>query len=716
MVRRTAVFRHAQRGGATRYQLRRGERLLGMRINQSVMSSTTNEFELLDVPGFARTRAGAVVPFTEFLDRICAPITAFVAELFRRHDHTAWTMQIIVFVFYTREDFVVNAETGKRVWRTSRTVAYHLSELLGVRSVEHFRAMVWPVMREKIVEEQHNFVNSGSGWQYNYPTAVMMKANQFNPIGRGRRKKRPVHPLPVKLKQRRCLVNVQNEGVECFRYAILSCLAYGRVGKSHCERAYKYDVPWIVALADFSMLTYPVGLDQVEAFERGNVGLAVNVYRYSEREDIFVRQYASMRAESVDENVRVINLLLYKEHYMWISYLSRMLHASNRTKRRVFRCPTCDRACTTPLALQKHARACRHKEAYDMEPQIRMPRAGVNDRLRFTDYSKCLLAPVVVYADCESILAPAEGAEARRENEDEEVHQFAMNTHIPCSVGLKLVCTLDDARTRASVIHFGKDCVAKFLETLKEYEKLVTGWYDNPVPMRTLTQVEQDDYDTASVCLLCNEPLGEAPSQQVDRFRYMSEECRVNATNWMKVRDHCHFTGAFRGAAHSWCNLQAKATYKIPVVMHNFRGYDSHLIMLAGDFSEFKRIKCIAHTLEKYMCVDFARFRFLDSLQFLDESLDVLVQLRNDQVLQQQRENKHDADVDVVASVFPLLASEYTHEPQWKRDLLLRKGVYPYEWVTNWEKFTEKELPPRVAFRSYLRGDYDGTTTKRKAV
>ena len=51
-----------------------------------------------------------------------------------------------------------------------------------------------------------------------------------------------------------------------------------------------------------------------------------------------------------------------------------------------------------------------------------------------------------------------------------------------------------------------------------------------------------------------------------------------------KVRDHCHVTGKYRGAAHSYCNLQLGVKPDktiIPVVFHNLRGYDSHLIMHA---------------------------------------------------------------------------------------------------------------------------------------
>ena len=46
-----------------------------------------------------------------------------------------------------------------------------------------------------------------------------------------------------------------------------------------------------------------------------------------------------------------------------------------------------------------------------------------------------------------------------------------------------------------------------------------------------------------------------------------------------KVRDHCHVTRKYRGSAHWSCNINLKLTKKVPVIFHNLRGYDSHLIM-----------------------------------------------------------------------------------------------------------------------------------------
>ena len=69
--------------------------------------------------------------------------------------------------------------------------------------------------------------------------------------------------------------------------------------------------------------------------------------------------------------------------------------------------------------------------------------------------------------------------------------------------------------------------------------------------------------------------------------------------NW-KVRDHCHYTGLYRGAAHNNCNLKYKIPKHIPIVFHNLSGYDAHLfIRQLGE--KFQDIEVIAENKEKYI-------------------------------------------------------------------------------------------------------------------
>ena len=69
-----------------------------------------------------------------------------------------------------------------------------------------------------------------------------------------------------------------------------------------------------------------------------------------------------------------------------------------------------------------------------------------------------------------------------------------------------------------------------------------------------------------------------------------------------KVRDHCHVTGKFRGAAHWNCNINFQLTKKVPAIFHNLRGYDSHLIFSELDKFDVK-ISVIPNRLGKYMAV-----------------------------------------------------------------------------------------------------------------
>ena len=71
-----------------------------------------------------------------------------------------------------------------------------------------------------------------------------------------------------------------------------------------------------------------------------------------------------------------------------------------------------------------------------------------------------------------------------------------------------------------------------------------------------------------------------------------------------KVRDHCHVTGKFRGAAHWNCNINFQLTKKVPVIFHNLRGYESHLIFNELDKFDVK-INVIPNRLEKHMAFFF---------------------------------------------------------------------------------------------------------------
>ena len=121
---------------------------------------------------------------------------------------------------------------------------------------------------------------------------------------------------------------------------------------------------------------------------------------------------------------------------------------------------------------------------------------------------------------------------------------------------------------------------------------------------------EEEQFQSSNTCWICEKLIGNSNE---------------------KVRDHCYVTGKFRGAAHWSCNINLQLTKKVPVIFHNLRGYDSHLI-----FDEIKnfdvKIGVISNGLEKYMAFLLNKnLVIIDSMQFMNSSLEKLVKnLRDD--------------------------------------------------------------------------------------
>ena len=106
-------------------------------------------------------------------------------------------------------------------------------------------------------------------------------------------------------------------------------------------------------------------------------------------------------------------------------------------------------------------------------------------------------------------------------------------------------------------------------------------------------------------------------AEEEERFQ-LSNSCGkcdklLDVINCLIVRDHCHIARKYRGAAH------LKLNRKVPVIFHNLRGYDSHLII--KERSKFDvRVSVIPNGLEKHMVFTINNLVFIDSMQFMNSS------------------------------------------------------------------------------------------------
>ena len=130
------------------------------------------------------------------------------------------------------------------------------------------------------------------------------------------------------------------------------------------------------------------------------------------------------------------------------------------------------------------------------------------------------------------------------------------------------------------------------------------------------------------------------------------------------------------------CNINLKITKKVPVIFHNLKGHDSHLIF--KELSKFNglKISVIPNGLEKYMAFTLNKnLVFIDSMLFMNSSLDKLVK------------NLSDKD-------FAFLSKEFSGK---QLELVKEKEVYCYEYTNSFRKFNETKLPDKIKFFSSFK-------------
>ena len=201
----------------------------------------------------------------------------------------------------------------------------------------------------------------------------------------------------------------------------------------------------------------------------------------------------------------------------------------------------------------------------------------------------------------------------------------------------------------------GKDAVYRFIKSiLSEYNhcKKVTRKCFNKNLI--ISAEENERIEESNVCRICNKLFDISDNE---------------------VRDHCHISGKYRGAAHWSCNVNFKINKKIRVIFHNLKGYDSHLIF--KELSKFNvKISVILNGLEKYMAFTINRnLVFIDSMQFMNSILDSLIKM-------------------LMSEDFMYLSEEYSGQ----LGLVKEKQVYPYEYMNSFKRFGEDKLPDKSKF------------------
>ena len=513
--------------------------------------------------------------------------------------------------------------------------------------------------QQQILNKIAQWISEGSGW-----TIQSIENHYINIVNYDPLKGSSYIKLPQELQNSKGLINMKNKDNECFRWCHIRHL---NPQDKDPQRIKKTDKQYIEKL-DCSSIEFPVTVKQINKIEKQN-NICINLFGYEEKQKFPI--YISK--EKYQDHME---LLLITEgenkHYVLIKDFNKFMFRQNKHEHKKYFCMYCLQCFSREDVLTEHKNNC---ISINGKQAINMPEKG--DKIYFKNHHKQLPIPFVIYADFEALTEKIQGCQPNNEKSYTEAYQ----KHTDCGYGYKVVCCYDDKYSKPVQIHRGENAVHKFMENMLEEvnwcKSKMKKHFNKPLKM---TMENEIDFKKAIKCHICDQ-------------QYTDKDIRV--------RDHCHITGKFRGSAHQDCNLKLRIkpdNIKIPVIFHNLRGYDSHFIMQQiGEIAKkhayknkrgeecHMNINCIPNNMEKYLAFMLGNHLvFLDSFQFMSSSLDNLIKNLPDEA-------------------FKYTKQEFKKE---QFNLMKQKGIYPYDHMDSFDRFNETKLPVQQDFYSILNNEH----------
>lgn len=494
---------------------------------------------------------------------------------------------------------------------------------------------------QNISKKVDEFQEKDSGWSLLEILYLETNINKYSPL-----KSSSYLELPKKIQAKKACINIKNNDEYCFAWTVMSFL-YPVTKNPNRVSSY----PHFSSVLNLADMSFPVTFSDIKTFEKNNDDISINIYGI-ENNNITGPLYKTNLKKK-----HHINMLLLqnssKSHYCLIKNLPKLVK-SQITKHhgKIHFCEECLLFFNSNSVYENHVCG---------GVATTLPVQGTC--IQFKNYQCMQYIPFVIYADFEALLQP--------QNVSKGTCTTNIQQHLPSAFAYYIVCNYDSSLNRLETYR-GPDCATKFVECLqndvKKIYSIIQSTSEHPVTINFGAD-EKSQFDSAEHCYLCSEILLDD-----------------------KVRDHCHFTGKYRGAVHSYCNLKFQLPKYIPVFFHNLSGYDCHLFI--RELSTFPgSIKVIPKNKENY--ISFTKFvplsdnnyiaiRFVDSFKFLGTSIEQLAKNLEKDDFVYLREN---CENDVQFS------------------LLRQKGIYPYEYMSNWNRYDENKLPQIEKFYSKLTGE-----------
>ena len=282
----------------------------------------------------------------------------------------------------------------------------------------------------------------------------------------------------------------------------------------------------------------------------------------------------------------------FVSHYVYTKDFNRLMFNKTKNKNKKYFCKSCLQCFTSENVLSDFQKDCL---LINKGQNVKLEKGFIS----FKNFNRQIPVPFKIYAYFECIL---NSFDVGIDNDCFSYTKKYQN-HGPYSFAYKVVC-VDNKFSKDVALYRGKDAVFKFIRSIfKEYGHCRSAMKKHFNKNLVMTAEQNKEFERSNICWICGKLI----------------DCANN-----KVRDHCHITVKYRRAAHWSCNINLKINKEVPVIFHNLKGYDSHLI-----FKELNKFDCkisvVQNGLQKYMSFSVNNLIFIESVAFLNSSLNKLV-------------------------------------------------------------------------------------------
>ena len=411
---------------------------------------------------------------------------------------------------------------------------------------------------------------------------------------------------PKWLKDKKSTINPKNNDYKCFQYAVTLASNLDKIDRN-LQRISKIK-PFIEEY-NWKDIDFPSTSKDWKKLELNNQ-VALNILYVPHNTKKIEIAYKSKH--NLTREKQIILLMISNGetwHYLVVKSLSGLLTGTTSDHNEDFYCLNCFHSYRTKNKLEAHKKICENRDYCRVE----MP-TNDNNIIKYNPGEKSIKLPFVVYANLECLLEKMSTCY----NNPEESSTTKINKHISSGYSIFTHCSFDKSKSKLNYYR-GEDCMTKFCKDLREHATKIINFEKKD--MIHYQKKKNKIYTNQKVCYICKKEFDKS-----DKKHY-------------EVRDQCHYTGKYRGAAHNICNLRYKIPKEIPVVFHNGSTYDYYFIIkeLVKEFEG--NFECLGENTEKYLTFSVPikkkieskdieityRIKFIDSFRFIATSLSNLV-------------------------------------------------------------------------------------------